>query len=67
VRPVSLTGKEHCLIIGMEVLKVQKSTTVALETLGCKLNQAESEALAEQFAGVGCRLVPAAEGRTSMS
>ncbi len=35
---------------------------MALDTLGCKLNQAEAELLAEQFAGAGCRLVPAAYG-----
>ncbi len=31
---------------------------VALDTLGCKLNQAETEALAERLARVGCRRVP---------
>ncbi len=30
---------------------------IALATLGCKLNQAESELLARQFTGAGCRLV----------
>ncbi|MFH1003455.1 MAG: MiaB/RimO family radical SAM methylthiotransferase, partial [Chloroflexota bacterium] len=30
---------------------------VALETLGCKLNQAETERLARQLAGAGCELV----------
>jgi threonylcarbamoyladenosine tRNA methylthiotransferase MtaB len=33
------------------------ATTVAIETLGCKLNQAESEAMALQFAENGYRLV----------
>ena len=32
---------------------------VALDTVGCKLNQAETQFLARQFAGVGYRLVPA--------
>jgi threonylcarbamoyladenosine tRNA methylthiotransferase MtaB len=32
---------------------------VALDTVGCKLNQAETQLLARQFAGVGYRLVPA--------
>jgi threonylcarbamoyladenosine tRNA methylthiotransferase MtaB len=32
-------------------------TRIAIETLGCKLNQAESEALAAEFASAGCRIV----------
>ncbi|MBN1862874.1 MAG: tRNA (N(6)-L-threonylcarbamoyladenosine(37)-C(2))-methylthiotransferase MtaB [Dehalococcoidales bacterium] len=32
---------------------------IALDSLGCKLNQAETEALARQFAGVGYELVAA--------
>jgi len=35
---------------------------VALDTVGCKLNQAETQQLARQFARVGYRLVSAAEG-----
>ncbi|MCJ7763543.1 MAG: hypothetical protein MUO90_00065, partial [Dehalococcoidales bacterium] len=31
--------------------------TVALDTLGCKLNQAETELLAERLSRVGCRRV----------
>ena len=34
---------------------------VAIETLGCKLNQAESETLARQFVSAGCRIVGADE------
>lgn len=34
---------------------------IALETLGCKLNQAETELLAAQFAESGHRLVPSVE------
>jgi len=34
---------------------------VAIETLGCKLNQAESETLARQFIAVGCEVVPPGE------
>ena len=37
------------------------SIRVAIETLGCKLNQAESETLARQFASVGCQIVGADE------
>ena len=36
-------------------------TTVSIETLGCKLNQAESEALALQLAEMGYRLVSPSE------
>jgi len=35
---------------------------VALETLGCKLNQAESESLARQFALMGCNVVHPSDG-----
>ena len=34
---------------------------VAIETLGCKLNQAESEKLAGQFVSAGCRVVKPGE------
>jgi len=34
---------------------------VAIETLGCKLNQAESESLARQFVLAGCQIVGASE------
>ena len=37
------------------------TTTVAIETLGCKLNQAESESLALQLAEMGYRLVSPSE------
>ena len=36
-------------------------TTVALDSLGCKLNQAEMEILARQLSEAGCRLVSSAE------
>jgi len=42
-------GKKH------EVIRV------ALDSLGCKLNQAETELLAKQFTEAGCRLVSPAE------
>jgi threonylcarbamoyladenosine tRNA methylthiotransferase MtaB len=35
---------------------------IALDTVGCKLNQAETQLLAQQFAQAGYRLVPPAEG-----
>ena len=34
-----------------------RNIRVALDTLGCKLNQAETELLAAKFVGAGCRLV----------
>ena len=37
-------------------------TRVALDCLGCKLNQAETELLAVQFAGAGYRLVSPEDG-----
>jgi threonylcarbamoyladenosine tRNA methylthiotransferase MtaB len=37
----------------------QETIRVALDTIGCKLNQAESQLLARQFAGAGYRLVAA--------
>jgi len=40
---------------------VKKQATVALETLGCKLNQAETEVLARQFARAGFRLVDSSQ------
>ena len=38
-----------------------EATRIALDTLGCKLNQAETELLAGKFAQAGYRLVPADE------
>lgn len=35
---------------------------VAIETLGCKLNQAESESLARQLAEVGCHILNPSDG-----
>ena len=40
--------------------------TVAIETHGCKLNQADSSALARQFAAAGCRPVAAPAGRADV-
>ena len=39
----------------------RESIKVALDTLGCKLNQAETELLAKQFAEAGYKLVSAAD------
>ncbi len=40
---------------------MSKSTKVALDSLGCKLNQAETELLAKQFTEAGYRLVSPAD------
>ncbi|MCL2615917.1 MAG: tRNA (N(6)-L-threonylcarbamoyladenosine(37)-C(2))-methylthiotransferase MtaB [Dehalococcoidia bacterium] len=38
-----------------------QSIRVSIETLGCKLNQAESETLARQLMALGCSIVPPTE------
>jgi threonylcarbamoyladenosine tRNA methylthiotransferase MtaB len=42
----------------LNILSINKPTRIALETLGCKLNQAETESLARQFRAAGCQIVP---------
>ena len=44
------------------MMKSSEILKVALDTVGCKLNQAETQLLAQQFAQAGYRLVSAAEG-----
>ncbi len=41
----------------MEAKFKNNAVTVAMETLGCKLNQAETEHLARQLAEAGCKIV----------
>ncbi|MEE8205077.1 MAG: tRNA (N(6)-L-threonylcarbamoyladenosine(37)-C(2))-methylthiotransferase MtaB [Dehalococcoidales bacterium] len=43
------------------MIKDAKGTRVALDTLGCKLNQAETGLIARQLAEAGCRLVSPAD------
>jgi len=43
------------------VAKSLKNARVALDTLGCKLNQSETELLSRQFELAGCRLVSSAD------
>ncbi len=45
----------------MVMIKDGKGTRVALDTLGCKLNQAETGLIARQLAEAGCRLVSPAD------
>ena len=40
---------------------MSRKIRIAIETLGCKLNQAESETLARQFVAAGCQVVGADE------
>jgi threonylcarbamoyladenosine tRNA methylthiotransferase MtaB len=40
---------------------MQGKIRVTIETLGCKLNQAESDTLARQFTAAGCQVVPPGE------
>ncbi len=49
-------GEKKQLQIGV-MAKGQRRTTVALDTLGCKLNQADTELLVRQFTEAGYRLV----------
>jgi len=44
------------------MIKNSAASSVALDTVGCKLNQAESQLFARQFAQRGYRLVPADNG-----
>lgn len=46
----------------MEMVKSSQAPSIALDTVGCKLNQAESQLFARQFAEKGYRLVPADNG-----
>jgi threonylcarbamoyladenosine tRNA methylthiotransferase MtaB len=46
----------------LQVVRNSKAPTVALDTVGCKLNQAETQLFARQFAERGYRLVPADDG-----
>ncbi|MBL7125375.1 MAG: tRNA (N(6)-L-threonylcarbamoyladenosine(37)-C(2))-methylthiotransferase MtaB [Dehalococcoidales bacterium] len=44
------------------MIRSRETPKIALDTVGCKLNQAETQLLAEQFARAGYRLVSAAGG-----
>jgi len=49
------------MVWGRRKVSKKNSRTVAIESIGCKLNQAEAETLARQFAGAGYGLVDASE------
>jgi threonylcarbamoyladenosine tRNA methylthiotransferase MtaB len=44
------------------MVRSSEAPSIALDTVGCKLNQAESQLFARQFAEAGYRLVPADNG-----
>ena len=47
--------------MGNDLKNKFETTTIALDSVGCKLNQAEIESLTGQFAQAGYRIVPTAE------
>jgi threonylcarbamoyladenosine tRNA methylthiotransferase MtaB len=49
-------------MLGYTMSRSREIPRIALDTVGCKLNQAETQHLAQQFAQAGYRLVSAAEG-----
>jgi threonylcarbamoyladenosine tRNA methylthiotransferase MtaB len=57
-----LTSGESRHIIFIQMIKSSEAPSIALDTVGCKLNQAESQLFARQFAKAGYRLVAADNG-----
>ncbi len=57
-----MTDGESRNIIFVHMTRNSKMPRIVLDTVGCKLNQAETQLLARQFARVGCKLVSAADG-----
>jgi len=57
-----LTSGESRHIIFIQMVKSSEAPSIALDTVGCKLNQAESQLFARQFARAGYRLVAADNG-----
>jgi threonylcarbamoyladenosine tRNA methylthiotransferase MtaB len=55
-----LTDGKLDSIMAFRMNRIEK-TKVAFDSLGCKLNQAETESLARQLAGAGYELVPSAD------
>jgi threonylcarbamoyladenosine tRNA methylthiotransferase MtaB len=49
------------MLLWYNSIGMPRKIRVAIETLGCKLNQAESETLARQFAAAGCQVVSPGE------
>jgi len=57
-----LTSGESRHIIFIQMVKSSEAPSITLDTVGCKLNQAESQLFARQFAKAGYRLVAADNG-----
>jgi len=57
-----LTSVKSGNIIFIQMVRSSKAPSITLDTVGCKLNQAESQLFARQFAERGYRLVPADNG-----
>ncbi len=57
-----MTGAKSRNIILIQMTKSSKAPSIALDTVGCKLNQAESQLFARQFAERGYRVVSSANG-----
>jgi len=57
-----LTSGESRHIIFIQMVRSSEAPSIALDTVGCKLNQAESQLFARQFAKAGYLLVAADNG-----
>lgn len=57
-----MTSGESRHIIFIYMVRSLEMPSIALDTVGCKLNQAESQLFARQFARAGYRLVPSDDG-----
>jgi len=57
-----LTSVKSRNIIFIQMVRSSEVPSIALDTVGCKLNQAESQLFARQFAKAGYRLVTADDG-----
>ena len=57
--PLAVVPAPRCLYNATAMTQIQTPPTVAIETQGCKLNQADSQALARRFADAGYTVVDA--------
>ncbi len=58
-----MTGGEYKnIMLGCAMIRSLEMPKIALDTVGCKLNQAETQHLAQQFTKAGYELVSAADG-----
>ena len=59
---LSVGAEEKGLPVSSESKKIEFRGTVAIDTHGCKLNQADSEALAREFIQAGYRIIDPKDG-----